>query len=510
VRALSLILGLASAPLLFAAGADVRVSTFTAREALVQAERFTVRMRWRNDGPDAAAIVFATLDVPGSYVLSGTGTSNWPCEPSLGNSVFECKGSALAPGAEAEMVVTMRAPASGSQVSLTARVHAATEDPDRSNDNATLTVPLSQSTRENALSVSPQAQDLHVSRGERTAIPLLVSNAGPDEARDVAVSLAFAPGALIPIEVTGDGWKCPHPTHSPQIVQCQRESLSSHATSTLHLAFTAPSVEGIYPFAAKVTANEHHDSLLTDDVARATVIVGSETSTESYVRFMVPLTGSAVPGANGALWHTDTTALVASSAPIPVHPDPGALPLGRPFDAREAGLVGSESWAGGEFVYVRERDRAKLRMTSRVFDAARQIETAGSEIPIVTDSEFSSRPASILGIPVSPVNRLTLRIYDRDGRSGARVAIRLYVNDEETPRGALETTLTLPPIAGTTAGSLPTHPASVMIDPARHISLDATARTLRIDIEPLDNVPVWSFVSVTNNATHHVTTFSAQ
>jgi hypothetical protein len=34
---------------------------------------------------------------------------------------------------------------------------------------------------------------------------------------------------------------------------------------------------------------------------------------------------------------------------------------------------------------------------------------------------------------------------------------------------------------------------------------------LRVDIEPLDpTLRLWSFVSVTNNDTHHVTTFSSR
>jgi hypothetical protein len=35
--------------------------------------------------------------------------------------------------------------------------------------------------------------------------------------------------------------------------------------------------------------------------------------------------------------------------------------------------------------------------------------------------------------------------------------------------------------------------------------------TLRVDVRPItEGTRIWSFVSVTNNETHHVTTFSAQ
>lgn len=50
----------------------------------------------------------------------------------------------------------------------------------------------------------------------------------------------------------------------------------------------------------------------------------------------------------------------------------------------------------------------------------------------------------------------------------------------------------------------------LQIDPAQLANLDG-ADMMRVDVEPLTpGIKIWAFVSVTDNDTHHVTTFSAQ
>jgi hypothetical protein len=161
-----------------------------------------------------------------------------------------------------------------------------------------------------------------------------------------------------------------------------------------------------------------------------------------------------------------------------------------------------------QFLYT--QDEKNVHLNSRVWDTARATLTAGSEIPVVTEEDFRSTTIALLGIPVAPHYRHTLRIYDFDGRGGARVAIRVYANDETTPRANVERTLGLQTAERVTDASLPLAPAYLQLDPGTLGSL-AGAQTIRVEVEPLDaGLRLWSFVSVTNNQTHHVTTFSAQ
>jgi hypothetical protein len=60
----------------------------------------------------------------------------------------------------------------------------------------------------------------------------------------------------------------------------------------------------------------------------------------------------------------------------------------------------------------------------------------------------------------------------------------------------------------TTADGLPSHPGVIQLELGQVISL-AGISTLRVDIDAeTPGLRLWSFVSVTNNETHHVTTFS--
>jgi hypothetical protein len=90
------------------------------------------------------------------------------------------------------------------------------------------------------------------------------------------------------------------------------------------------------------------------------------------------------------------------------------------------------------------------------------------------------------------------------------VAIRVYANDETEPRAHVVRTLSVQTGETVTDASLPLVPAYLQLDPGTLGSLEG-ASTIRVEVEPLDaGLRLWSFVSVTNNQTHHVTTFSAQ
>src|SRR6185295_12592138 len=99
-------------PTLFAATADLRITTMTiSGDPTMTGERFAVTMRWRNDGPDPAH--FLLLTVTGNpvpfYVLS-VATSGWPCYPNADGTSFSCQNAQLVPGAEAELVLQMLTP----------------------------------------------------------------------------------------------------------------------------------------------------------------------------------------------------------------------------------------------------------------------------------------------------------------------------------------------------------------------------------------------------------------
>jgi hypothetical protein len=486
------LLALLIAPALAAQTADVGITTLdTNRTSYENGERFTITMRWKNFGPDTAQDVVAELGGDGIFVVTGAGTSGWPCEPSPASASFICHGF-LHPGAEAQMVVTMRAPARGSAFNLTGSVRTSTYDPVEENNTSRAPLELARPNTSVALSISPRAQTHHAAAGARVTIPVTVSNAGPGTAQNLVTLLSFAPGSLIPIEASGEGWSCQHTTHSPWTVLCMRSSLAAGVSAPITVTTNAPQTDSIYEFSARVSAERAFDENGFNDAATATLVVGTPTTPEPpadvWKRILLPVLPSEVPGQNNARWKTEIT-MIANGANI----------------APSIGTAGP-----AQFLYVRQSEEAKVHINARVFDLSRATETAGSEVPIVRERDFRSTTIALIGIPIAPHYRHTLRIYDLEGRNGARVAIRLYANDETTPRATVVRTLSLFSGAKATPDQLPVYPAYLQLDPATLAPI-AGNQTMRIEIEPLDEgLKLWSFVSVTNNETHHVTTFSAQ
>jgi hypothetical protein len=308
----------------------------------------------------------------------------------------------------------------------------------------------------------------------------------------------------------GEGWSCGGLTYGPQAVICSRSRLESGVTAPITVTTIAPPTDGTVTIHARVRGETHSDPFNANDSATLNVQVGTTTTTppppppQLWSRVLIPLTGRDVPGANGSLWRTETTALISSDTPLELPLLGGNSPLRRPFNVLNQGWVGASPL--GQFIYVRQEDANRLHLTSRVYDVSKFEETAGSEIPIVRESDFSTAAASIVGIPVAPQYRHTLRVYDAHGRNGARVRIRIFANAESTPRAVVERTLNVP--APQPSAEFVSYPAYLQLDPGQVTAL-AGVQTLRIDVEPLDEgLSLWSFVSVTNNATHHVTTFS--
>lgn len=516
MRKLSFLLSLFISLTATADSADLQITTFTTSKTAVKTgEPYTVVMRWRNVGPDIARGVVASVNEDsGSFINHGAGSEHWVCEPVFGGDGFACKGD-LAVGAEAELIVTMLAPSSV-QAALQAkgRVTAFTSDPNSSNNVAAQAMTHGASASTADLVLGPNTQTFDVEPGASLTIPLTIRNDGPATANELYVALAFTPGIRTSITASGAGWTCQSPEDGTWIIVCRRPQLAAGASSLIVGKTTAPNANGHYEMYARVAAVSLNDAP-ESNTSTIDIRIGEEVAPQ-WTRLLIPLPTGELPGNNGALWTTKTTAVLREQLDVRPGPCetivvlcPGAplLPVLQPFDLAEWQLRGGGL---GEFVFVPVADAEKIRVNSRVWDASREAETAGSEIPIARENDFVSTPIHLLGIPVGPHYRHTLRIYDLDGRADARVRIRIYADDESVPRVNTETTLTLFEDSWlTTEENYSTRPASVQLDPLQLGSL-AGASTMRIEVSPIDEgVKLWSFVSVTNNETNHVTTFSA-
>lgn len=140
----------------------------------------------------------------------------------------------------------------------------------------------------------------------------------------------------------------------------------------------------------------------------------------------------------------------------------------------------------GRFIEVPKDQTHDLTLSLRVYDTSRSAENFGTEIPIVRRSEFRQNAFALLGVPLDPRFRNTLRLY----ATGA-TTVQVKIGNETHQ-------LTLP--AGT-------H----VFDPsyAQWTAFPSGTGTTDVIVTPAEGGPaVWGFVSVTNNDTQHITTIT--
>jgi len=518
-----LVAALFVAPVLFGETADLRVVTSSIDNApTATGQHFSYRLRWRNDGPDAAHFLFVSITgSPTPFYILNVATSGWPCYPTPDATTFTCQKESLAAGAEAELILDMLTPPTPGAFTLRSEVRAAEIDPQLANNTVQQTFAL-EATASADLSVSPVSQLYRASAGDEVSIPVVIANSGPAAVLNLFAVFTVPVQEFIP-EFTGGGggWSCQHPAYGPQSLTCTLPRLGPGQSAPLTITTEAPPADGTLPMNIRVRGEGHADPDITNDFAIATIQVGNGTEppppAQEWMRVLVPLTGNDVPGVGGAVWRTETTALVSSDTAIDIQPacdhsrGPSVpcleIPLRKPFQPRAVELIDTTK-PNGQFLYVRSADAARLHLSSRVYDVSRSTETAGSEIPIVRESRFTSAPVSLPGIPVAPQYRHTLRVYDLDATAGGRVLIRVYADDETTPRAETIRELTVPPAMRTIgAEHLPANPGYLQLDLGQLTPMGGID-ILRVDVEPIDSMRLWSFVSITNNDTHHVTTFS--
>jgi hypothetical protein len=162
-------------------------------------------------------------------------------------------------------------------------------------------------------------------------------------------------------------------------------------------------------------------------------------------------------------------------------------------------------------LFIDKRFSNQVAVALRIQDLSRQSQTWGTAIPVVRESEFRTAKIALVDVPVPAGFRQMLRIYDPDGRSNAKVTVRIFGTSSpeaypgQPDRLLGEAVITLQP---------PTteHPEFSGYyetgDLSRIAPLAGYDRVL-IEIEPLTSgLRFWSFVSVTDNDTQHVTTIT--
>lgn len=238
---------------------------------------------------------------------------------------------------------------------------------------------------------------------------------------------------------------------------------------------------------------------------------------ETFETILVPLMFEG-EGALGSRWTSELTVRNRGDAGIdPWNPlircSPGErcrpqIPPGATLGLTPSSLL---SWMHGYLFAVPREQADDLDFSLHIRDLSRQVESFGTEIPVVREADLPRSPVVLLDVPLDPRFRKMLRIYDLAAVDGTPVVIRWRL-DDGTQVGR-DSRLILRTVGRCIAAPcwLP-EPAGIALPVfAQTQPPGVTQKHLHLEIEPLaPHSRLWAFVTVTHNETQQVTTITPQ
>jgi hypothetical protein len=232
-----------------------------------------------------------------------------------------------------------------------------------------------------------------------------------------------------------------------------------------------------------------------------------------YTPILFPVyTSHALPGAFGSSWVTEPRLLNRNQIPLVRGIDvlyvDTDLPPGKIIASKLTMPRDDVDSPPTALAWIRNELAPFVSAELRVRDMSRQSETWGTEVPVVFGGKFD---LNLLDVPVRDGFRSLLRIYSAvyGGCCGVNVKFRDAEGQIVTSR-SLQLQHPVGSIGGLAPSpyrregsrELPLQPAYAEIDLRSIVELQGHD-PLWIEVAP--SMPAWAMVSVTNNATQHVT-----
>ena len=237
---------------------------------------------------------------------------------------------------------------------------------------------------------------------------------------------------------------------------------------------------------------------------------------DDFNRYLIPVIGRDLPGANGSIWSAEWTVLNFNSTTADLIFSPGeSIP---PRTTRRPVINPRGDGSDGAYVYVPKNRDSYVGMSLRVRDLSKNATSFGTEIPIVGDDDYTNPTRDqlfLVDVPTDPKFRATLRLY---GASEAPQEVRVTVISSTTGAVIEEYMVLLQGIIHVVPEPFPKHPAYAQLDPLSpavraagervHIALFSFGSSPAISPPPV--IPTWGFVTITDNETQQVTTVTPQ
>lgn len=220
---------------------------------------------------------------------------------------------------------------------------------------------------------------------------------------------------------------------------------------------------------------------------------------------LVPINPGVVPGVGGSLWTTSLwitntgdrdVSLVCESDPCPVLKAHTTTLVEHPtFDAAHQGFFIQVASSIPDPVLP-----GTLFFELRSTDSVTAPESAGTEIPLVRMSAFTSTMTALPHVPVNGHSRSRLRVY---GTANGDVTVRVV--GVQSNQELLRTTLTLSGVDPAKIVEQPILRYPSFAEVALPESYNSGDDAVRVEIIPSANVSAWGFVSTTDNASQQFT-----
>lgn len=255
------------------------------------------RVTIRNAGPSVARDIVIQDPIDPSVTFVRADSAGATC--SLANGAVTCSAPELAPGAETSVSIGVQLPASSAMLENTAAVGSSTPDPDSANNAGSVQSAVGE---EADLSVTKTAATATAAPGDNVEFDLVVTNDGPSDARNAAVSDSLPQGLTL-VSVTADsGGVC-----SELPLSCAWTSIAAGTSSSATVvARVDDDASGALVNASSVVSPTP-DPDLADNTGSATIAVVTEADLGVAVSIDV---AQAVPGAPVAY-----TIVVTNSGP---------------------------------------------------------------------------------------------------------------------------------------------------------------------------------------------------
>ena len=249
-------------------------------DAIAGGDLITYVLEVANQGPDDAEQVLLLESLSSALSHERIDGAGWICEETT--STLFCELGRLASGQVSTLTAVVRGPEEPITVWIAAQVSAGTPDPDRSDNQQLVFVPLAEpgadlwlSKRSSADPVTPNGVFSYV---------VTVQNSGPDDAQAAVVTDTLPPGMELRGVEASQG--------SCRDTVCSLGPLPAFGRAVITLSVVAPANEGVYTNTVQV-GSETPDQYLGNNQAHEAVRVRRSTIyLPAIFRLLSPVTGS--------------------------------------------------------------------------------------------------------------------------------------------------------------------------------------------------------------------------